>query len=71
MAMIAPAPAQTPSTAAMIGCGQALMARTRSPVMRVKRKQAALVHLGQRADDLMDVAARAEIAARAGDDDAL
>ena len=35
MAMIAPAPAQTPSTAAMTGCGQARMALTRSPVMRV------------------------------------
>ena len=35
MARIAPAPAQTPSTAAMIGCGQARMAFTRSPVMRV------------------------------------
>ena len=41
MAMIAPAPAQTPSTAAMIGCGQARIARTRSPVMRVKSQQAA------------------------------
>ena len=36
MAMIAPAPAQMPSTAAMIGCGQARIAFTRSPVMRVK-----------------------------------
>ena len=36
IAMIAPAPAHTPSTAAMIGCGQARIARTRSPVMRVK-----------------------------------
>ena len=36
MARIAPAPAQTPSTAAMIGCGQARIWRTRSPVMRVK-----------------------------------
>ena len=35
IAMIAPAPAQTPSTAAMIGCGQARIARTRSPVIRV------------------------------------
>ncbi len=36
MATIAPAPAQMPSTAAMIGCGQARIALTRSPVMRVK-----------------------------------
>ncbi len=35
IAMIAPAPAQTPSTAATIGCGQARMAATRRPVMRV------------------------------------
>ena len=34
--MIAPAPAQTPSIAAMIGCGQARIAFTTSPVMRVK-----------------------------------
>ena len=36
MATIAPAPAQMPSTAATIGCGQARIALTRSPVMRVK-----------------------------------
>ena len=33
--MIAPAPAQTPSIAATIGCGQTRIALTRSPVMRV------------------------------------
>ena len=36
MAMIAPAPAQMPSTAATIGCGAARIAFTSSPVMRVK-----------------------------------
>ena len=36
MARIAPAPAQVPSTAATIGCGQARIARTSSPVRRVK-----------------------------------
>ena len=36
MAMIAPAPAQTPSIAAMIGCGQARIDLTTSPVIRVK-----------------------------------
>ena len=36
IAMIAPAPAQTPSIAAMIGCGHARIAFTTSPVMRVK-----------------------------------
>ena len=66
MARIAPAPAQTPSTAATIGCGQARIARTRSPVMRVNSSRPSHVHLGQRADDLVDVAARAEIAAGAG-----
>ena len=35
IARIAPAPAQMPSTAAIIGCGQARMALTRSPVIRV------------------------------------
>ena len=35
MARIAPAPAHTPSTAATMGCGQARIALTRSPVMRV------------------------------------
>ena len=35
IAMIAPAPAQTPSIAATIGCGQTRIALTRSPVMRV------------------------------------
>ena len=34
--MIAPAPTQTPSSAATIGCGQARIALTRSPVIRVK-----------------------------------
>ena len=34
-ATIAPAPAQMPSTAATIGCGQWRIALTRSPVMRV------------------------------------
>ena len=33
---MAPAPAQIPSTAATIGCGQLRIALTRSPVMRVK-----------------------------------
>ena len=36
IAMIAPAPAQTPSIAATIGCGQARIAFTTSPVIRVK-----------------------------------
>jgi hypothetical protein len=36
IARIAPAPAQMPSTAATMGCGQARIAFTASPVMRVK-----------------------------------
>ena len=36
IAKMAPAPAQMPSTAATIGCGQARIALTTSPVMRVK-----------------------------------
>ncbi len=42
MAMIAPAPAQMPSTALTIGCGQARIALTRSPVMRVKSSRPAM-----------------------------
>ena len=71
MAMIAPAPAQTPSIAAMIGCGQARIAFTTSPVILVKSSSSVVAHLGQRLDDLEHVAAGAEVAARAGDDDGL
>ena len=42
MATIAPAPAQTPSTAAMIGLPQLSIALTRSPVMRVKRNSSGI-----------------------------
>ena len=42
MARIAPAPAQTPSIAATIGCGQARIALTSSPVMRVKSSSSAV-----------------------------
>ena len=69
IARIAPAPAQTPSTAAMIGCGQWRIALTRSPVMRVKARRSGIFMLGQRLDDLEHVAARAEIAALAGQHD--
>ena len=69
--MIAPAPAHTPSIAAMIGCGQARIALTSSPVILVKFEQARRAHLDQRADDLEHVAAGAEIAAGAGDDERL
>lgn len=42
-AIIAPAPAQMPSTALTTGCGQARMALTRSPVMRVKSSSSGMV----------------------------
>ena len=69
MAMIAPAPAQTPSIAATIGCGQTRIALTRSPVMRVNISSSGAFRLHQRADDLVHVAARAEVVAGAGEDD--
>ena len=71
IARIAPAPAHTPSIAAMIGCGQARIAFTTSPVIRVKSSRSDRVHLDQRPDDLEHVAAGAEIAAGAGDDEGL
>ena len=70
-AIIAPAPVHTPSMAATMGCGQARMAFTRSPVMRVNSEQLGHVHLHQRPDDLVHVAAAAEVAALAGEDDGL
>jgi len=42
MAMIAPAPAQMPSIAAMIGCGQARIALTTSPVILVNSSRPAV-----------------------------
>ena len=45
MAMIAPAPAQTPSIAATIGCGQARIALTTSPVILVKSSSSAVLIL--------------------------
>ncbi len=71
MAMIAPAPAQTPSIAATIGCGQPRIAFTSSPVSSCEGHEALRIHLDQRADDLEHVAAGAEIASRARDHDGL
>ena len=65
MATMAPAPAQTPSMAATIGCGQARIALTRSPVMRVNISSSGAFSAHQRADDLVHVAARAEVVAGA------
>ena len=70
-AIIAPAPTQTPSTAAMTGCGQARMALTRSPVMRVKASRPFMSRVQQRADDVVHVSAGGEVAAVRGDDDGL
>ena len=44
-AIIAPAPAQIPSTAAITGCGHVFMALTKSPVMRVKASNSGIVIL--------------------------
>ena len=53
-----------------MGWGHARMALTRSPVMRVKRSKAvavaSLAHRDEWADDLVHIAARAEITAGAG-----
>jgi hypothetical protein len=43
IARIAPAPAQTPSTAATICCGHRRIAFTTSPVMRVKAIRSGMV----------------------------
>ena len=45
MASIAPAPTQTPFTAAITGCGQFLIALTKSPVILVKSQQLFHTHL--------------------------
>ncbi len=42
-AIMAPAPAHTPSMAATMGCGQARMAATSAPVMRVKASSSGMV----------------------------
>ncbi len=41
-AIIAPAPAQMPSIAATIGCGQCRIAFTRSPVIRVNARSSGI-----------------------------
>jgi hypothetical protein len=71
IARIAPAPAHTPSIAATIGCGHCRIAFTASPVMRVNSSKPAVFHLYERPDDLEHVAAGAEVAALAGDDEGL
>jgi uncharacterized protein (DUF2345 family) len=75
MAMIAPAPTQAPSIAATTGCGQPRASPTRSPVIRVNASSSSIRCSSrifvQRADDLVHVAAGAEVAAGAGDHDHL
>src|ERR1700710_1958004 len=71
IATIAPAPAQMPSTAATIGCGQARMALTKSPVMRVNAVRPLVSICTKRTDDFEHVAAGREIAAGAGHHDGL
>ena len=69
--MIAPAPAQTPSIAATIGCGAGAHRLHHLAGHAGEVEQLDRAHLGQRLDDLEHVAAGAEIAAGAGDDDGL
>ena len=57
-AMTAPAPATVPLSAATTGRGQRRMARIRSQVSRVNTPELGELHAEQRADDVLDVAAR-------------
>ena len=67
-ASTAPAPAATPLTAATIGIGVSRIALTTAPLMRVN-SSSSRTHRLELADDLLDVAARAEPAALAGEDE--
>ena len=64
-----------PSTAATIGCGQARIAFTRSPRHPREGEEASHVvmalHFHQRTDDIVHIAAGAEIAPCSGEHDAL
>ena len=68
-AITAPAPATRPLSAATTGRRQRRMARISSPVDAREVEQALVVALEERADDVLDVAARAEGAAAAGEHD--
>ena len=67
IAMIAPAPAQTPSTAATIGLRTTAHRFDQIAGHAREREQTGRVHLRERADDLVHVAARAEVVAGAAD----
>ena len=66
-AITEPAPAATPLIAAMTGSGHSRSALTTAPVIRVNSSSSAASMLLQLADDLLDVAARAEAASLAGE----
>ena len=68
-AMTAPAPTAVPLTAAMTGRRSSRMFAMSAPVTRVKASEALHVAREELADDVLDVAAGAERAALAGDDD--
>ena len=71
IAMIAPAPTQTPSTAAMIGLPQCEHRLHQIAGHAREGEQALHVHRDQRADDVVHVAAGAEVAAVRAEDDRL
>jgi hypothetical protein len=64
---MAPAPAHTPSTAATMGCGQCAHGLDQVARHAREHQQLGRLQAHQRADDLVHVAARAEVAAGAGD----
>src|SRR5437879_1882616 len=59
-ARTAPAPAATPLTAAITGCGSSRRLRTQAPVMVGELEDLPRAALEQLADDLVNVAARAK-----------
>jgi len=66
MARMAPAPAQTPSTAAMMGLRTGAQRFDQIAGHAREVEQAVRVHLRERADDLVHIAAGAEILTRPG-----
>ena len=68
-AITAPAPATVPFSAPTIGRRQAIIDRMSAPVARVNSSSPRASRLEELADDRLDVAARAEGAAGAGEQD--
>ena len=69
MASIAPAPAQIPSTAAIAGCRQFLIALTKSPVILVIASNSFHTHFSQWSNNLADITPRAKVFSGTSDDD--